>query len=582
VAWGSGHNPQDMETTAVTSLAAGGGAGSSSPSSPTIHFKNSLETIFKYLSSKQSKSPIENILFELGNVRLDISRELAMYFNNPLVEEEMKRKRLTYLFVKDLLDGVNGMILDQKDQRDHYDALIPSVSIFSKVIASLILFVSAMGMLYYVFLFAMNQSTSRQTAWFSSFQLWLFFEIFIVSTGLVFVEHILLPLWCLRDIQRVKEKIVTDILLFQKKLKTKKRALISSSPVSSAAVVSGVLGRTSRGPLDLEDGKEDDSQQQQQSTVVKFNAAEYLYPSHRIASLYSHFQESQLILQYHTIWPKRSFQRGDTGGNGSGGGGGRGHKSIKKKYDKRFEFLTKTVTRVGIFSLTSVIRLPPSFQDLGIQVFLFTSFGYLLKLHLQLFEIHPSLVLFPFLCVGIVLYVMLSVGKKPRLLSETYPLALKEEEEREDEEEGKHGDRTKQVQVLSLPSRSLHLPQDLQQDSSDRDSLSVPEDECRLPMTVRSYSSRRGGQSHHDLMLAQEFFSKLDSERFKGNLESEEEEEMSFNSFQIPTNGSSSSTSSSSASQREGQMIRWESSSECSGSHSEESRSIDSISWRVL
>jgi hypothetical protein len=559
---------------------------SSSPSaSPTIHFKNSLDIIFKSLSSQHSKSPTEKMLFELGNIRNTISRELEIYFNNPVVEEDVKRKRLTYLFVKDLLDGVNGMILDQKDQRDHYDAMIPSVSFSSKVLAGATLFISSMGMLYYVFLFAMNQSTHRQTAWFSSFQIWLFFEIFIVSTGLVFVEHILIPLWCLKDLQRVKEKIVTDILLFQKKIKSS----TASSTSASASVMTNTIGG-SRGAVrsGASAGGEDS---------VRFNAAEYLYPSHRIASLFSQFQESKVILQYQTIWPKRSFQIGGAGGSGGSGGGA----GIKKKYDKRFEFLTKTLTRVAIFSITSVIHLPPSFQDLGIQIFLFTSFGFLVKFHLQLFEIHPVLVLFPTLCVGIVLYVMLSVGKKPRLLSETYPLAsLKEEEQqpqqqqgqgKQGEEQQEHGEEGQEEEVKineittpwsTSPPPSPQPPHQ-QQDSSEEDSsLSSPRPSSHVLNAAHSCWTQRGDQSRHDLMLAEEFFSKLDSQKFRGDWDScswgdSSDEEISSNSFQLPTNASTSSSSS-------GAVLHWESSSESSHRFHEESssRSLDRISWESV
>jgi hypothetical protein len=112
---------------------------------------------------------------------------------------------------------VNGMILDHKDRQDTERR--SQVEGWKKVFVSVLLVTVSVGMLFYIYLFAMRQSKSRQDAWFSSFQVWLFFEIFISSTGLVLVEHVLIPLWSMKDLRRVKEKMVSDLLIFQRRLK---------------------------------------------------------------------------------------------------------------------------------------------------------------------------------------------------------------------------------------------------------------------------------------------------------------------------------------------------------------------------
>jgi hypothetical protein len=89
---------------------------------------------------------------------------------------------------------------------------------------------------------------------------------------------------------------------------------------------------------------------------LSFNAAEHLYPSFRIAQLFPTLPESQLILQYRTPWPKRSLQGRD--------------KSVKENYDKRFEFLTQTLSRVRVFTLSSLIQLPQPLQDSALQIFI--------------------------------------------------------------------------------------------------------------------------------------------------------------------------------------------------------------------
>jgi hypothetical protein len=154
---------------------------------------------------KKKPTPQENILVELGNVRSILEREL-LFLENPSIDEAEKRKRMTYLFVKDLLDGVNGMILDHKDRRDN--ATKKSASFSAKVTAAVFILLVCLGMLFYLFLFSIRQTVTAQNAWFNSFLLWLFFEIALISTGVVLVEHVIIPMWSMRAVSGVKQKIV--------------------------------------------------------------------------------------------------------------------------------------------------------------------------------------------------------------------------------------------------------------------------------------------------------------------------------------------------------------------------------------
>jgi hypothetical protein len=279
----------------------------------------------------------EQWLLELQNVRQVVCREVA-FFKNPLIDDCLKRKRLNLLFVKDLLDGVNGMVLDHKDRRDQ--EINEKVEGWKKVCASVFLCLVSIGMLFYIYLFAMRQSASRQHAWFNSFVLWLFFEIFISSTGLVLVEHVLIPLWSLKDIHRVKDKIVSDLLLFQCQVKDSKdhqrRDLVR---VRRQGGEEGGGGTSS----DVESHEEE-------KTNDLFNAAEFLYPSYRVAQLFPHFAESELILQFKTPWPKNSLQHSTT--------------SIKSSSDSRFEFISSIFGATLLFVLKIFLIFPPPLRDL--------------------------------------------------------------------------------------------------------------------------------------------------------------------------------------------------------------------------
>jgi hypothetical protein len=405
-------------------------------------FRRNLFGIFKYFSSKESNSPAQNILFELGNVRQIITREIT-FFNHPLVAEDTKRKRLNLLFMKDLLDGVNGMILDHKDRCDN--EMKDQVEGWKKFLASFILIISSIGMLTYVYLFAMRQSTNRQHAWFNSFQIWLFFEIFVISTGLVLVEHVIIPLWSLKEVQRVKERVVLDILLFQKKMKASKNKIQASMGASKDLLSGGghrvqsksqIVNPTRTAGVLLQND-------------LRFNAAEFLYPSYRIAQLFPQYPESQVILQYQTPWPKKSLKKRE--------------KSTKKRYDKRFEFLPKTIARIGVFSLSTLIQLPPSMQEMGIQMILLTLVGYVAKFHLFLFKINPVLTLAPVFLLVTVIHLFFFSGKKIRP-SRTYPLGdeveEKEEEEKKDPPEAEDSSSDEDL-LLSIVPEEEDKPEDV-------------------------------------------------------------------------------------------------------------------------
>jgi hypothetical protein len=163
-----------------------------------------FDGVFKHFTAS-TRSPQEKILAELDSVRRQVEQELK-YFNDPTTLETDKRRRLTYLFVKDLVDGVHGKILDRKDARDN--ARKNQVSLAAKAFVCVVIFVVCVAMLGYLYLFSLHQTVGAQKAWLNSFLVWLFLEIVCVSTGLVLFDHVVIPLWSMRKVQRVKDQIV--------------------------------------------------------------------------------------------------------------------------------------------------------------------------------------------------------------------------------------------------------------------------------------------------------------------------------------------------------------------------------------
>lgn len=156
-------------------------------------------------SLKDEKTPQEKILLELSTVRSMMQKEILL-LDNPSIEDDIKKKRLVYLFVKDLLTGVNGMILDHKDRQDNL--VRSSVSFPVKVVAAIFILLVCLAMLFYLYLFSLRQTLTAQNAWFNSFVAWLIFDIILISTGVVLVEHVMIPMWSFRAVRTVKQKIL--------------------------------------------------------------------------------------------------------------------------------------------------------------------------------------------------------------------------------------------------------------------------------------------------------------------------------------------------------------------------------------
>ena len=190
--------------------------------------------------------------------------------------DRKKGLRLMLLFQKDLLPGVNGQILNNKDSRDNF--MRKEVSVWTKVFSWMGLIAVNLFCMVYVYLFALAQSQSRQSAWMQSFFIWLLCEIFIVSTAICYFTHFVLPSIIAKDLQKVKQKLVDTIRDYQDELRTKETR-----------------------------GEEEEEMKDQEST--RFNAAKYFFVSYRMAQQHPTLREAKIINKFSTPWPKASYQR---------------------------------------------------------------------------------------------------------------------------------------------------------------------------------------------------------------------------------------------------------------------------------
>jgi hypothetical protein len=308
---------------------------------------------------------------EMSSVRKEVSREYhwltqgLQKHSNKFDEKQiqmLKQTNLLYLFVKDLSPKLTAEILSSTRLRDKHatSAKLDRVSLFLMVCGWLFVVILDAVMLFYVYLFAMNQTASRQSAWFQSFLWWLFFEIIVSSTGIVLLVHILIPMYVMNDVSNVKEKILNDLILFRQK------------------------------NLVIGNGRDSD-QQHQRSGVERtannsFNAAKYLFPSHRVASLFPELPVSQLILQFSTPWPRKKYGEAQEG-------------EVSRDYDQ--DVLMTGLSPIVLFFLSAFFRSPHFFQDLLVQLACNTGIGYLLLWIIRMAQTNPLL-----LTVGLLLFLL--------------------------------------------------------------------------------------------------------------------------------------------------------------------------------
>ncbi len=263
-----------------------------------------------------------------------------------LRSERARTKRLLYLFQRDLIPGISGEILDNKDQRDN--VTLTPVSRNKKMLGWLVLTLLDAGMLFYVFLFAVSQDSHSQSAWGQSLAVWLLLEVVVVSTSICVVMHVLLPSLVMKDVTQIKKKLQDSLRKYYDKVETQRKA--------------GQVFLT------------------QSDLVNSFNAAHYLFLSYRLAETFPELKASQVILQYTTPWPRQSYQH---------------IFDVAKNYDRKWAALTRSASIIIVFFLTSLISLPAVVQDIIVQCTVVSAFGYTLLLHIRLYSIFPVLVIVP-------------------------------------------------------------------------------------------------------------------------------------------------------------------------------------------
>jgi len=298
----------------------------------------------KYLSWTQLFESVPNVqgivLLELQKVLQQVRSEWAS-MDSESVGDRQRTRRLLFLFQCDLLPGISGQILSSKGARESASA--GAVTVDQKLAAYTVILAVNAAMLFYIFLFALQQTKYRQNAWLQSFLLWLMTEIVFSSTIVVLVMQFVVPSLIMKDISKLKHKIA-DIL----------RDFRASSGFS-----------------------------EEQPEDAVFNAADFLFVSAQLARQLPHLPVSKMILHFRTPWPRQSYQH---------------VQDVSQSYSRGASYALSSFSGLLLFLLGSFVGCPDSVQDALIHMAAAAAVGYTVLLHMQLFDIFPALAFLPLFC----------------------------------------------------------------------------------------------------------------------------------------------------------------------------------------
>ena len=218
-------------------------------------------------SSHEEKSIFHNLLRDIISMHVNVEKESVNFAS---MSSEEQGTRLLVLFQKDLLSGVTGEITEKKSMQGKKEERQP-VSKWAKRSGFAFILLLDSVLLFYIFLFAVNQDQSRQTAWIQSFAIWLILEIFLVSSLVMVMSEFVVPSLMFAEVKKIKTKMIKTVLDYQSK------------------VLDGDVENT--------------------GDTKAFNVAPYLFTSTQLAIKFPCTLESKIIQEFKTTLPKRTYQR---------------------------------------------------------------------------------------------------------------------------------------------------------------------------------------------------------------------------------------------------------------------------------
>ena len=162
--------------------------------------------LFLLASGGRRENVMTAIIEDVTNVRRAVEEEEREWFGRDDVPDRAKGERLMHLFQKDLLPGLHGKIIERKRERDNGRRLVPR-SWQLKLTCWAFIAGANLGMMLYIYVFAVMQNLARQQAWLNSLFIYLIIDVVLVSTCSVIFHHVAIPAVVMRDVSDLKAKL---------------------------------------------------------------------------------------------------------------------------------------------------------------------------------------------------------------------------------------------------------------------------------------------------------------------------------------------------------------------------------------
>jgi len=264
------------------------------------------------------------------------------------------------------MSELNGQILASTGSR--VSQLLHEVSLATKVVAWFIVLLLNAGMLFYILLFALQQTNERQGAWLKSFICWLISEVFIVSSFVCIFQHLVVPAIVIKDIKFMKQRVLDTIRDYKDSLHFDKE----------------------RGSADVTAEFDNNDS--------KFNAASTLFVSYRVAKSFPDLKESQIIRRFVTQWPRKSYKRRT--------------QEVESSYNATGQAMGRSLAMVVMYLLGNLMNLPAGIQDVILQAVSTATVGSMALVHVRLYGILPLFVLLPTIVVACTIHFWVQSGKR--------------------------------------------------------------------------------------------------------------------------------------------------------------------------
>ena len=347
---------------------------------------------------------LQRIASDIECVNRTAAHEISHMRRLPIAK---KRKRLLVLFQRDLLASSTGDTPSAmtesgalfKDDLDNMTSEKSHVSAWLKTLTWIGLVSLNMALVFYSYLFAVNQTSARQSAWLQSFLVWLALEIFVVSTMCLIVGRIVVPSVLYTEVKKLKKQILDALSKYRIKLQSQQRRHEDTYQDIRKDIASGDSNSPVQGHKCAEENSDED---------VAFNACRYLFVSQQVASAFPTLPESGAVRMFHMDMPKRSYKRHTKASSSS------------TRSKMRITAISNAMSLLLIMAFRAVSNLPHSVTDHMLRVLNWSVFGYVAVLHATLHDMSVVAAVVPMILMLVIVgpwvyYQMRAIDRSKRL-----------------------------------------------------------------------------------------------------------------------------------------------------------------------